>query len=102
MIFGDTTRAALLDEYARAARNVDVGRDRALTRTRLPLSTVDDIRLVSTVSRPSKGGWRSRHRSSTVEGRLVTEFGEPGHAVDVGDRPELRPLRPAHRPGAAG
>jgi len=49
MIFGDTAKAALFDEYARAARNVDV----AVTADpggRLPLSTVDAMRAPKALS----------------------------------------------------
>lgn len=90
MIFGDTTRAALLDEYARSARNVDLAVT-ASGRARLPLSTVDDIAHVAGVT-AVEGRMAEQAPLIDREGHLVTEFGAPGNAVDVGTRAELRPF----------
>ncbi|MEV4510426.1 FtsX-like permease family protein [Dactylosporangium sp. NPDC049525] len=102
MIFGDTTRAALLDEYARSARNVDLAVT-AADGTRLPLSTVDEVRRAGGVT-SAEGRMAEQAPLIDREGRLVTEFGVPGHAVDAGDRPELRQfdLRTGHVPEADG
>ncbi len=102
MIFGDTTRAALLDEYARAARNVDLAVT-AADGARLPLSTVDDVRRTAGIA-AAEGRMAEQAPLIDREGRLVTEFGVPGHAVDAGDRPELRPfdLRTGQVPQADG
>ncbi|GAA3192387.1 FtsX-like permease family protein [Dactylosporangium siamense] len=102
MIFGAATRAALLDEYARAARNVDVALT-AAEGTRLPLSTVDDVGRVGGVT-AVEGRMAEQAPLVDRQGRLVTEFGAPGHAVDVGDHPELRPfdLRTGQVPQADG
>ncbi|GAB3855306.1 hypothetical protein [Dactylosporangium cerinum] len=102
MIFGDTTRAALLDEYARAARNVDVALT-AAEGNRLPLSTVDEVSRVDGVT-STEGRMAEQAPLVDRQGRLVTEFGAPGHAIDVGDHPELRPfdLRTGQVPQAEG
>ncbi|MDG6101540.1 FtsX-like permease family protein [Dactylosporangium aurantiacum] len=102
MIFGDTTRAALLDDYARAARNVDLAVT-AKDGTRLPLSTVDDLRRVAGVA-SVEGRMAEQAPLIDRKGRLVTEFGVPGHAVDAGERAELRPfdLRTGRLPQTGG
>ena len=56
MVFGDSTRAAIYDEYARAARHVDVAVS-AEDGQRLPLSTVESVRGAAGVA--------------TVAGRMV-------------------------------
>ncbi|MFF5229084.1 FtsX-like permease family protein [Dactylosporangium sp. NPDC000521] len=102
MIFGDTTRAALLDEYARSARNVDLAIT-AADRTRLQLSTVEEIGRLDGVT-GVEGRMAEQAPLIDRAGRLVTEFGVPGHAVDVGERAELRPfdLRTGGLPQADG
>lgn len=102
MIFGDTTRAALLDDYARAARNVDLAVT-AADGTRLPLSTVEEVRRVAGVT-SAEGRMAEQAPLIDRKGHLVTEFGVPGHAVDAGERAELRQfdLRTGHVPQADG
>jgi putative ABC transport system permease protein len=102
IVFGDTTRAALLDEYARPARNVDVAVT-AAQGTRLPLSTVDELRRVAGVT-SVEGRMAEEAPLIDREGRVVTEFGFPGHAVEVGDTAELRvfDVRTGHVPQTDG
>src|SRR5689334_10789475 len=71
MIFGDTTRAALLDEYARAARNVDV----AVTAPhgeRLPQATLDTLTRADGVA-AVEGRMAEQLPLVDRQGRLVTE-----------------------------
>lgn len=88
LVFGDTAEAALYDEYARAARNVDI----AVTAgpgKRLARSDVDAVRAVAGVGSVD-GRMAERLPLLDRAGRLITRLGTPGYGVNVGERPELR------------
>ncbi|WP_203896732.1 ABC transporter permease [Virgisporangium aliadipatigenens] len=80
-VFGDTTRAALVDGYARTSRGVDVAVS-AAPDGRLPLSTVDDVRAVPGVT-SAAGRMREPLPLLDRAGRLVSGLAGPGYAVDV-------------------
>lgn len=88
MIFSDSAEAALVDQYARAARNVDV----ALTAGPQARLTPADLAAVRRTDGVSSAAGRMRERLPLLdrEGRLVAAFGNPGFGIDVGDDPALR------------
>jgi putative ABC transport system permease protein len=96
LIFGDTIKAALYDEFARAAQNVDVsvapqdasGRSGA---TELPLSTVDTVRDVPGVASVD-GRMQETLPLLDRNGKLVGNDGQPGIAMSAGTVPALRPF----------
>jgi putative ABC transport system permease protein len=89
MIFSDSAEGALVDQYARAARNVDV----ALTAApggRLTPADLDAVRRTDGVASVA-GRMRERLPLLDRRGRLVASFGSPGYGIDVGDDAALRP-----------
>ncbi|GAA5177676.1 ABC transporter permease [Rugosimonospora acidiphila] len=91
LIFGDTMKAAVYDEFARAAQHVDVSvTPRSAHRTELPRSTMDTVRAV-----PGVGGVDGRMQENLPlldrRGRLVAVGGHPGIAMSAGTVPALRP-----------
>lgn len=102
MIFSDSAEGALVDQYARAARNVDV----ALTAppdARLTPADLESVRRTDGVAAVA-GRMRERLPLLDPRGRLVAAFGNPGSGIDVGDEPALRPydLAEGSLPAAAG
>lgn len=98
LVFGDTARAAMYDQFARAAKNVDVavappaiarksGRDKG---PELPLSTVDDVRRVVGVA-AADGRMQEYLPLLDRNGRLVGNGSRPGIALSAGSVPSLRP-----------
>jgi len=88
MIFSDSAKGALVDQYARPARGVGV----ALTSSpdsRLSPSTLDAVRRIDGVA-TAAGRMRERLPLLDPRGRLVADFGDPGYGIDVGDEPALR------------
>jgi putative ABC transport system permease protein len=88
MIFSDSAESALVDQYARAARNVDVALT-AKADTRLTPADLDAVRRTDGVS-SAAGRMRERLPLLDRNGRLVAAFGSPGYGIDVGDEPALR------------
>jgi len=88
LVFNDTAKAALLDEFARAAKNVDLA-VQPPPDTELPLSTVDTLRAVPGVSAVD-GRMRAELPLLDRRGRLVGNGGEPGVAISAGTVPALR------------
>ena len=90
MIFSDSAKGALVDQYARPAHGVGV----ALTAepdSRLPPSTLDAVRRIDGITMAA-GRMRERLPLLDPRGRLVADFGNPGYGVDVGDEPALRAI----------
>ncbi|GAA2336992.1 FtsX-like permease family protein [Dactylosporangium salmoneum] len=90
LIYRDTARAALYDEYARGARNVGV----ALTArggARLDPAALDALRADAGVA-AADGRMAARLPLLDRNGRLVTDLGEPGFAVNAGAVAALRPF----------
>ncbi|AGZ43395.1 lysophospholipase L1 biosynthesis ABC transporter permease [Actinoplanes friuliensis DSM 7358] len=88
MIFSDSAEEALVGQYARSARNVDVAVT-AGAGSHLGASTLEEVRRADGVA-AAAGRMRERLPLLDRQGRLVTAFGETGYGVDAGDRPELR------------
>jgi putative ABC transport system permease protein len=91
LIFSDTAKAALYDQFARAAENVDVSVLGAPNGdTMLPRSTVDTIGKV-----PGVGSVDGRMRQPLPlldkKGKLVTSGTEPGLTLSAGTVTALRP-----------
>jgi putative ABC transport system permease protein len=94
LIFGDTSKAAMFDEFARAARNVDVAvsqtsSDRHVP-AKLPESTVDQLRAVPGVA-DVDGRMQEPLPLLDKRGRLVGNGDSPGLALSAGTVPGLRP-----------
>ena len=96
LIFGDTAKAAMFDQFARGAKNVDVqialaDPDRKLDayQRRVPLSTVDSVRAVPGVSSVD-GRMVSFLPLLDKKGRLVGNSDSPGVTLSVGTVPALR------------
>lgn len=89
MIFSDSAEGALVDQYARAARNVDV----ALTAAPGARLTPADLAAVRRTEGVASVAGRMRERLPLLDrkGRLVAAFGNPGYGIDVGDESALRP-----------
>ncbi|GIH12382.1 ABC transporter permease [Rugosimonospora africana] len=102
LIFNDTIKAAMYDEYARTARNVDVSitlPDSAQARApqagspqamELPLSTLDNVRRVPGVAL-ADGRMHETLPLLNKKGKLVGNDGKPGIALSAGTVPALRP-----------
>jgi putative ABC transport system permease protein len=88
MIFSDSAEAALVDQYARPARNVDVAVT-AAPGGRLTPGDLDAMRRTDGVT-AAAGRMRERLPLLDRNGRLVAAFGNPGSGIDVGDDPDLR------------
>jgi len=88
MIFSDSAESALVDQYARAARNVDVALTAASGATLTP-ADLDAVRRTDGVA-SAAGRMRERLPLLDRRGRLVASFGSPGYGIDVGDEPALR------------
>jgi putative ABC transport system permease protein len=94
LIFGDTAKAALYDQFARAAANVDL----AVTPVdgskdggaRLSLSTVDTVRSVPGVA-DADGRMQEFLPLLDRRGRLVGNNDDPGLALSAGTVARLRP-----------
>ncbi|HKS98669.1 MAG TPA: ABC transporter permease, partial [Rugosimonospora sp.] len=100
LVFGDTARAALFDEFARAAHNVDVsvqppeaeggGKGQDSKAPELPLSTVDTVRALPGVA--AVDGRMSQYLPLLdPRGRLVGNGDNPGIALSAGTVAALRP-----------
>ncbi|MEV6926301.1 ABC transporter permease, partial [Dactylosporangium sp. NPDC051485] len=90
LIYRDTARGALYDEYARGARNVGV----ALTArggARLDPAALDALRADAGVA-VADGRMAARLPLLDRNGRIVTDLGEPGFAVNAGAVAALRPF----------
>ncbi|MGW4947583.1 ABC transporter permease [Actinoplanes sp. NPDC004185] len=88
MIFSDSAESALVDQFARAARNVDVVVS-ATPGGRLTPADLDAVRRTDGVA-SATGRMRERLPLLDRNGRLVATFGTPGYGIDVGDDPGLR------------
>jgi putative ABC transport system permease protein len=88
LIFGDTAKAALFDQFARAAKNVDLAVRPGASDT-VPLSTVDKIRAVPGVSSVD-GRMRADLPLLDKHGKLVGNSENPGIALSAGTVPGLR------------
>src|SRR4051812_34454070 len=88
LVFNDTAKAALLDEFARAAKNVDLA-VQAPPDNLLPTSTVDTLAAVPGVSAVD-GRMRAQLALLDGRGRLVGNGGQPGVAISAGTVPALR------------
>ncbi|WP_030440249.1 ABC transporter permease [Actinoplanes subtropicus] len=88
LVFGDTARAALFDQFARAARNVDVAV--RPPRDTLPSSTVDAVRAVPGVA-AADGRMQVPLPLLDRTGKLVGNGDRPGLAISVGGVDRLRP-----------
>ncbi|WP_345138280.1 ABC transporter permease [Dactylosporangium darangshiense] len=111
LVFGDTAKAALYDQYARAAQNIDLsvqpppaaGGEKSAVDPVLPLSTVEQLRSVIGVGAVA-GRMSEPLPLLDRNGRLVSNFGQPGVALSTGDDPRLRgyDLTAGRAPTAAG
>ncbi len=92
LIFGDTVKGAVYDEFARAARNVDVSvtRPSSARPAELPLSTVDTVRQVPGVA-AADGRMVQTLPLLDKKGKLVGNDGRPGIGMSAGTVPALRP-----------
>jgi putative ABC transport system permease protein len=88
LIFGDTAKAALFDEFARSAKNVDLA-VQPRSAEHLPLSTVDKVRAVPGVSAVD-GRMRADLPLLDKRGKLVGDSNGPGVALSAGTVPTLR------------
>jgi putative ABC transport system permease protein len=100
LIFGDTAKAAMFDQFARAAKNVDVSvlpaslpassGGKSDSTPELPMSTVDTVRSV-----PGVAGVDGRMQEFLPlldrHGKLVGNGNHPGLAMSAGGQPDLRP-----------
>ncbi len=96
LIFGDTAKAALFDQFARAAKNVDVAAEPGPGSAKadpgpptLSLSTVDKVRAVPGVSTVD-GRMRADLPLLDKHGKLVANSDIPGIALSAGTVPALR------------
>jgi putative ABC transport system permease protein len=96
LIFGDTAKAALFDQFARAAKNVDVAASPRDTSRKqdgqaptLPLSTVDKVRAVPGVSTVA-GRMQAYLPLLDKHGKLVGNSDDPGVTLSAGTVPALR------------
>ncbi len=96
LIFGDTAKSALFDEFARGARHVDAVVEPAATPAKsdrhpptLPLSTVDTVRAVPGVSQVD-GRMQEYLPLLDKHGRLVGNSEDPGVGLSAGTVPALR------------
>ncbi len=89
LIFGDTAKAALFDQFARTAKNVDVFATAPHGADALPLTASDTARGVSGVA---AADGRMVHQLPLLgrNGRLVTNAGGPGIGLSAGTVPALR------------
>ncbi|MEU7873356.1 FtsX-like permease family protein [Dactylosporangium sp. NPDC049140] len=111
LVFGDTAKAALYDEYARAAQNIDLsvqppparGGEKSRVEPVLPTSTVDRLRSVAGIG-VVVGRMSEPLPLLDRNGRLVTNFGQSGVALSGGDDPRLRgyDVTAGRPPAAAG
>jgi putative ABC transport system permease protein len=111
LVFGDTARAALFDQFARAASNVDVSVEPSVTARKserdrppeLPLSTVDSVRAVGGVA-DADGRMQEFLPLLDKKGKVVGNGDNPGLALSVGTVAALRPYDVASGrvPAAAG
>lgn len=93
LIFADTAKAALFDQFARAAKNVDVAVDPPLGPSRdprLPLSTLNPVRQVPGVA-AADGRIQEYLPLLDRNGKLVGNSGRPGLGLSAGSAPALRP-----------
>jgi putative ABC transport system permease protein len=95
LIFGDTAKAALFDQFARAAQNVDAAvlppqPKGESDRPELPPTTVDEVRAT-----PGVGAVEGRMRQDLPlldsRGKLVGNGDNPGVTISAGTEPRLRP-----------
>jgi putative ABC transport system permease protein len=100
LIFGDTAEAALFNQFARAARNVDL---LATGRGDLAPTTVDAVRAVPGVA-AADGRVETELPMLDRRGRLVGNGGRAGLAIRAGAEPGLRPfdLHSGRTPERAG
>jgi putative ABC transport system permease protein len=111
MIFGDTVKASLFDQFARAARNVDVvvlapaptASDSPASPPTLPIETLDAVRGVPGVA-GAEGRYSPRLALLDQDGRLLSNADLPGYAISAGTDPALRPydVVDGRVPGARG
>jgi putative ABC transport system permease protein len=98
LVFGDTARAALFDQFARAARNVDVsveppasaGKPAGGSQPRLDPATVQAVRAVPGAA-VAEGRMRAYLPMLDRSGRVVGGGDQPGLTMSVGADPRLRP-----------
>jgi putative ABC transport system permease protein len=98
MIFGDTAKASLFDQFARAARNVDVvvlapeatASHSPASPPTLPVETLDAVRGVPGVA-GAEGRYAPRLALLDQDGRLLSNADLPGYAISAGADPALRP-----------
>jgi putative ABC transport system permease protein len=92
LIFNDTIKGAMYDEFARAARNVDVSvtRPGSARPGELPLSTVDTVRHLPGVA-AADGRALGTLPLLDKKGKLVGNDGRPGIGMSAGTVPALRP-----------
>src|SRR5215469_1857330 len=94
LVFGDTAKAALYDQFARSARGVDAAVAPAPVAKGdpgvLPLSTVDTVRAVPGVSAVD-GRMQEDLPLLDKKGKLVGNGDKPGLALSAGSVPALRP-----------
>jgi putative ABC transport system permease protein len=100
LVFGDTAKVALYDQFARPAHGVDVAVQGSPT---LPLSTVDTVRAVPGVSAVD-GRMQEYLPLLDKKGKLVGNGEDPGLALSAGTVPALRPydVTTGRAPSSAG
>jgi putative ABC transport system permease protein len=89
LIFGDTAKATLFDEFARSMKNVDVVVDPPDGAASVPITTPDTARGVSGVA-TADGRMVGDLPLLDKRGGLVTNGGTPGIALSAGSVPQLR------------
>jgi len=100
LIFGDTARAALFDQFARAAKHVDLT---ASGRGDLAPSVLDAVRALPGVA-AADGRAEANLPLLDRRGRLVGNDGRAGLAIYAGTEPGLRPydIRSGRAPAQPG
>ena len=101
LVFGDTAKVALYDQFARAAKNVDAVVEPSADA--LPMSTLDTVRAVPGVSEVD-GRMQDNLPLLDRKGKLVGNGEKPGLALSAGTVPDLRPydVTKGRAPAGAG
>jgi putative ABC transport system permease protein len=100
LVFSDTTSAALFDQYARTAKNVDVAVLPPVAKTDEqrhdpPALSAADLATVRAVPGVAAADGRMERNLPLLDrhGRLVSNLGRPGVALSAGTDPALRPYQ---------
>jgi putative ABC transport system permease protein len=103
LIFGDTAKAALFDQFARAAQNVDVAVRPPQNGKELSSSTLDAVRSVPGVA-AADGRMQAFLPLLDRGGKLIGNGDRPGLGISVGEVARLRPydLIQGRVPGGPG